>query len=165
MKKETLLYQNISGNSNLWDKLYQENGNVHLLYIVMLYHKIRIELTSPCITDSIFSADQLSASSHLIKFNAHSFLSKSVRSFLLIISLLHADFQTDLWQCGMSVNAVKSLYYHNKKLFRAIFTSNLQSSIRNHQYTRYAAPSYLIPIEYLYIFLVQRIVFYYVFIN
>ena len=110
----------------------------------MLYHKIRIELTSPCIADSIFSVDQLSASFHLIKFNAHSFLSKSVRSFLLIISLLHADFQTDLWQCGMSVNAVKSLYYNNKKLFRAIFTSNLQSSIRNHQYTRSDAPSYLI---------------------
>ena len=122
----------------------------------MLYHKIRIELTSPCITDSIFSADQLSASSHLIKFNAHSFLSKSVRSFLLVISLLHADFQTDLWQCGMSVNAVKSLYYHNKKLFRAIFTSNLQSSIRNHQYTRYAAPSYLISKEYLCIFLCKE---------
>ena len=122
----------------------------------MLYHKIRIELTSPCIADSIFSTDQLSASFHLIKFNAHSFLSKSVRSFLLIISLLHADFQTDLWQCGMSVNAVKSLYYHNKKLFRAIFTSNLQSSIRNHQYTRYAAPSYLISKEYLCIFLCKE---------
>ena len=58
----------------------------------------------------------------------------------------------------MSVNAVKSLYYNNKKLFRAIFTSNLQFSIRNHQYTRYAAPSYPISEKYLYIFLVERIV-------